>query len=224
MSGISDSAKFNATSSYYYPSDANTAAGVISLNGLAGVLSVSSPDNSLSVVAAGPLINVSTTGQAQAPSTVAATGAITSASTITSTGNMLAPRFANTGASGAANGSGFYGSRVYNVNLTAGVNNQDIGLNGFLNDTVPHLIEVMIFATPAVVGNGALAFSNARILSYSNRSTGQVPILTNTNTGNFGAGGIQTSAGGTLGSYTINVNVPGGAYTGAYTVCVTCIY
>jgi len=224
MSGISDSAKFNATSSYYYPSDANTAAGVISLNGLGGVLSVSSSDSSIAIAPAGGLINISTTGQAQAPSTVAATGAISTTSTVTATGNMLAPRFANTGASGAANGSGFYGSRVYNVNLTAGVNNQDIGLNGFLNDTVPHLIEVILFATSAVAGSGALAFSSCRIVSYSNRSSGQVPIITNINVGNFGAGGIQQTAGGTLGSYTINANIPGGAYTGAYTVCVTCIY
>lgn len=90
MSGISDSAKFNATSSYYFPSDANTASGVISLNGLAGVVSVSSPDNSLSVAAAGPLINVSTTGQAQAPSTVAATGAVSSTVSLTAPKAILA--------------------------------------------------------------------------------------------------------------------------------------
>lgn len=154
---------------------------------------------------------------------VAATGAVTGAS-MTSTGVITAPTFSNSGAVGTASGSGLYGSRVYNVNLTAGVNDQDIGLNGWLNDTVPHLLEVILFATPAVVGSGALAFSSCKILSYSNRSSGQVPIVADINVANFGAGGIQQTAGGTLGSYTINANIPGGAYTGAYTVCVTCLW
>lgn len=89
MSGISDSAKFNNNSSYYFPSDANTAAGVISLNGAAGVLSVSCPDNTISVSSAAPLINISTNGQPQAPSTVNSSGAITSGGVLTATGNLV---------------------------------------------------------------------------------------------------------------------------------------
>lgn len=89
MSGISDSAKFNNNSSYYFPSDANTSAGVLSLNSVSGVVSVACPDNSIVVSPAAPLINISTNGQPQAPSTVASTGAITSGGVLTATGNLV---------------------------------------------------------------------------------------------------------------------------------------
>jgi hypothetical protein len=132
MSGISDSAKFNATSSYYYPSDANTAAGVISLNGLGGVLTVSSSDSSIAIAPAGPLINISTTGQAQAPSTVAATGAISTTSTVTATGLI-------TGAALQAN-SMITGSFTGVLGVGGSVN--------ILQVAAPCYVEVLVTANP----------------------------------------------------------------------------
>jgi hypothetical protein len=126
MSGISDSAKFNNNSSYYFPSDANTAAGVLSLNGLAGVLSVASSDSSVAVTPAGSLINVSTTGQAQAPSTVTATGAISTTSTVTA---GAAP----------ATGSQFKTNASGTISLVSGTGPLTF-LNAFIGTATPHLV------------------------------------------------------------------------------------
>jgi hypothetical protein len=77
MSGITDSAKFNNASSYYFPSNGNQVLGVSALNGKAGALSLASADNSVVFTSGGTsIIDASTTGTVQAPASVAATGAI----------------------------------------------------------------------------------------------------------------------------------------------------
>ena len=86
MSGITDSSKFNENSTYFIPFSGATTAGVLSLNGQAGTVSVTSSDNSVGVVASPATVNLSTAGKAIAPTSVAATGAITGASTLTMTG------------------------------------------------------------------------------------------------------------------------------------------
>jgi len=123
MSGISDSAKFNDDSSYYFPANGNTVLGVSSLNSKAGGLTISSADNSLGVTSGGTsIIDVSTANKAQAPSTVTATGAISGASLSTVgavSGATVTASGAVTGSSVTATGAVQGGTLVATSSVTA---------------------------------------------------------------------------------------------------------
>ena len=86
MASITDSCKFNDTSDYFIPSTRSTISGVLSLNGLSGEITITSPDASVGVTASPALISLSTAGTAQAPASVTASGAIAGA-TLASSGN-----------------------------------------------------------------------------------------------------------------------------------------
>lgn len=92
MSGITDSAKFNSASSYYFPGNGNTVVGVTSLNNKSGSLSITSADNSLVVSTATPnVIDLSTTGTVQNVASLSAGGAVTGA-TVSGTTSISSPK------------------------------------------------------------------------------------------------------------------------------------
>jgi hypothetical protein len=83
------------TETFYVRQGAPQVAGVASVQGVSGAVGITSSDSSITVAVAGQNVNLTTTGNALAPSTVSASGAITSATTITATGAVSGASFSN---------------------------------------------------------------------------------------------------------------------------------
>jgi hypothetical protein len=107
MSGITSQSNFNEASPYFISTTGTSVAGVLSLKGQAGVLNIVSTDNSITSAGSPGSINLSTTGNPLAPSTIVASGAISGASvstagavsagSVASSGAITAPSVALTG-------------------------------------------------------------------------------------------------------------------------------
>jgi hypothetical protein len=80
---------------FYVRQSAPNVSGVSSVQGIAGAVGITSSDSSITVSVAGQNVNLATTGNALAPSTVSASGAITTGTTITATGAVSGASFSN---------------------------------------------------------------------------------------------------------------------------------
>jgi hypothetical protein len=89
MSSLTDGTKFNANSTYFVSSTGSSVAGVLSLNGQSGTLNITSTDSSITATGSPGTVALSTTGNALAPSTVSATGAISGATTLNIAGATI---------------------------------------------------------------------------------------------------------------------------------------
>ena len=98
---LTESATFNDTSSYYVSKTGTSTAGVLSLNGQSGVLNLASSDNSITIAGSPATVQLTTTGNALAPSTLTASGAV-SGSTVSASGAVSG---ASVVASGAVSGA-----------------------------------------------------------------------------------------------------------------------
>jgi len=113
---LTESATFNDTSSYYVSKTGSSVAGVLSLQGLSGVVALASSDSSITATASPGVIQLTTTGNALAPSTLTASGAVSGASvstvgavsagTINATGSVNGASVSATGAIAGATVSG----------------------------------------------------------------------------------------------------------------------
>ena len=79
---LTESATFNDTSSYYVSKTGTSVAGVLSLNNLSGVLNLASSDSSITVAPSPGSIQLTTTGNPLAPSTITASGAVSCGTTL----------------------------------------------------------------------------------------------------------------------------------------------
>jgi hypothetical protein len=143
MSGISDSASFNSTSSYYFPANGTSVVGVQSLNAKAGTVTLSSTDNSVNISSGGAsAIEVSTAGTNQNLASLTATGNV-SGSTITASGGLIGNSLSlatnNIVAGLTSTGSQFKTTVSTPISLNTG-NNPLTFLNAFIGTATPHMV------------------------------------------------------------------------------------
>jgi hypothetical protein len=77
---LTESATFNDTSSYYVSKTGTSIAGVLSLQGQSGALNLASSDSSITIAGSPGVVQLTTTGNALAPSSITASAGVSGAS------------------------------------------------------------------------------------------------------------------------------------------------
>jgi hypothetical protein len=152
MSSLTDGTKFNSSSTYFVSSTGTSLAGVLSLNGVSGVVNITSPDTSITATGSPGTVALSTTGNALAPSTVTASGNISSATNITATGvvsgAIVSASGTVSGATVASSGAITGTSLALTGSMTSLFNNSVVEtIPGVASGTVQGLTALNVFLT-----------------------------------------------------------------------------
>jgi len=125
---------------------------------------------------------------------------------------LMGGNITNNGAENTGAKRGFVGSRIYTVNL-ATANNQNIGLDGLINDVVPHIFSV------TVLGESGVPYASIGLVVSFPGSAAAPPITTTEVSGN-GFGWSTTT--GTPGAYDISLNNTLAPTTATVVITIIC--